>query len=190
MYYLFNKKIDLNYVIIRLISKTSSIQSSHHRYIRITVFVLNIMYSKLKYNITSDQSETYDKSSKKKYREIFTMALCQCLVIRKLSHKNNNNVFSKNPFYFISLQSFVPHGIKSSPSPHSTSTILLSLLCSVFFFFSLFSNHICLHTLALPLFQLPFIGVLNYFQVPMTSLFHILYLLLTEQSFRIIRFQL
>lgn len=92
------------------------------------------MYSKLKCNITNGQSEAYDMSSRKKYRETFTMTLCQHLVIRKLSHKNNSNVFKKNLFYFFSCQCFVPHGIKSSPSPHSTSTILLPLFCSVLLF--------------------------------------------------------
>lgn len=138
------------------------------------------MHLKLKYNITSDQSETYDLSSRKKYREIFTMAVWQCLVIRKLSHKNNSNVFFKNPFYFFSLQSFVPHGIESSPSPHFTSTILLPLFYSILLFALYFPFTSAFTLLPLPLFQLPFIGVLNYFQVSMTSFFHILYFLLTE----------
>lgn len=93
MYCLFNKKIDLNYVRIELISKTLSIKSSQVIIIEELLFLLNIMYSKLKCNITNGQSEAYDMSSRKKYRETFTMTLCQHLVIRKLSHKNNSNVF-------------------------------------------------------------------------------------------------
>lgn len=121
-----------------------------------------------------------------KNRDKFTVALHKDLVRKKLSHKNNSKLSSMTSFPF--SPSKVLHHTSSNPPPlHTLALLSGSFYIEHSFIFSLFSHsHLPVHSSPLPLFQMLFTGAINIFQVPLTSLFLLLYLLLTEQTFRIV----
>lgn len=106
--------------------------------------------------------------------------------MRKLSHKNNGKISLKILSCFL------------FPKFCTTQHQLKSLYCTlglyypftlywgIFFNFSLcFLIHIYLQATALPLFLLPFTGILNTLLVSLVSLVHLLSLLLTDKSLRL-----
>ena len=103
-------------------------------YRRIPALMWNIMYLKLKYNRTCDQSKTY--GSRKKYREINTVTLCKWLIMRKLSHKSNSKISLQTIFYASSFQSFAPRQIQSLYTLWLYYPVAPSFIFSVFPFTS------------------------------------------------------
>lgn len=116
----------------------------------------------------------------------YAVDLHKCLIMRKISHKNNGKIVLKILFHAFPFQSFVPHSINYSPSTALWVSTILLLYTGAFFSFSLcFLICIYLQGTALPLFLLPFSGILNTLLVSLVSLVHLLSLLLTDKSFRL-----
>lgn len=95
---------------------------------------------------TSDQSEIYAISSRKKIFKKFSVALCQCLVIRKLSYINNSNVSLKKKETSLFPLFKVLHHIASNSIRLHTIALLHHCLSAVVFFHLLFIFHAHLPT--------------------------------------------
>ena len=174
---LIRKLIDFNYIRIRLISEKLSV-SPNNFLIKIPVLVLNIMYLKLKYNRTCYQSKIYAMSSRKKYRDIFTVALYKGLLIKKLSHENNSKLSSTTSVPFSpSKVCTTQHQIQSL----STLQLCYPVVSIVrILSFSLhFLIQICLHTPAPAIIPNAFYWSPKYLSGATGIPFHLLYLLLT-----------